>query len=171
VISIMRAILPRVGRAVRAAGRRPAPARIRRAVDPPRIVGSMLDRFPVTAVLPAQDGDRARRFYRDVLGLQLVSEPDEDPIVFRAGDGTTVLLTELPDRRPADHPVLSFTVRGIEQLVPALKERGATFVPLSARGSYADGPGRVPDVADLGLVKSAFLRDSEGNVLTLNQLR
>ena len=29
----------------------------------------MLNRFYVNPILPAQDGDRARRFYRDVLGL------------------------------------------------------------------------------------------------------
>lgn len=130
----------------------------------------MLDRFPVTAVLPARDVERARAFYRDVLGLELVSDPDDDPVVFRAGDGTSVLLTEM-DREPAPHPVLSFAVQGIDELVPALKVKGATFVPLSASGTYAQGPGkRTPDVAELGLVRAAFLRDSEGNVITLNQM-
>lgn len=129
----------------------------------------MLDRFPVTAVLPAADIARARTFYRDVLGLELVSDPEDDPVVLRAGDGTAVLLTEL-DREPAPHPVLSFAVQGIDALVTGLKERGATFVPLSASGTYADRPGpRTPDVAELGLVRAAFLRDSEGNVIALNE--
>lgn len=127
----------------------------------------MLDRFPVTAVLPARDVDRARTFYRDVLGLQLVSDPEDDLVVLRAGDGTTIVVAEV-DRDPAPHPVLSFAVQGIDALVPALKERGATFVPLSAAGHYAQGPG-TPDVANLGIVRAAFLRDSEGNVISLNQ--
>ena len=36
-------------------------------------------------VLPAKDGDRARAFYRDVLGLTLVTGPADDPIVFSPG--------------------------------------------------------------------------------------
>ncbi|MEV4420599.1 VOC family protein [Patulibacter sp. NPDC049589] len=131
----------------------------------------MLDRFPVSAVLPVRDAERARRFYRDVLGLVATDEDDADVLTFRAGDGTLIVLAELPDREPQPHPVVSFAVRGIDALVPALKERGATFVPLSAAGTYAEGRGpRTPDVANFGLVKTAFLRDSEGNVLALNQV-
>jgi hypothetical protein len=46
----------------------------------------VLDRFPVNPVHPAQDGDRARAFYPDVLGL---------------------------DRDPLPYPVVSFLVEDI----------------------------------------------------------
>lgn len=134
------------------------------------MVVPMLDRFPVSAVLPAQNADRARAFYRDVLGLELLSDPDDEVLTFRAGSGTTVVLTETEGRVPVKHPVVHFAVEEIDTLVPALKERGATFVPLSAGGSYAEAGTRTPDVANLGTVKSAFLRDSEGNVLALTQV-
>lgn len=131
----------------------------------------MLDRFPVTAVLPAHNIERARRFYTDVLGLQLTSDPEDELLTFRAGDGTLIALAEAPeDRIPAKYPVVSFSVRGIEKLVTGLKERGASFVPLGA-GQYAEDNGpKVPEVANFGPVKAAFLRDSEGNVLALNQV-
>ena len=58
----------------------------------------MLSRFPLNPVLPARDGDRARAFYRDVLGLTLVSGPHDDPMMFTAAEGTRVLVTEIPDR-------------------------------------------------------------------------
>ena len=64
----------------------------------------MLGNFPLNPVLPAQNGDRARAFYRDVLGLTLLSGPDDDPMMFRAGVGTTIVLTELPDRVLATLP-------------------------------------------------------------------
>ncbi|WP_036726121.1 VOC family protein [Patulibacter minatonensis] len=132
----------------------------------------MLDRFPVTAVLPAHDLGRARRFYTEVLGLQATADPEDELQSFRAGDGTLVALAEAPaDRVPVAYPVASFAVRGIDELVAGLKERGAGFVPLSSGGAYAGGDeGRDPDVANFGPVKAAFLRDSEGNVLALNQV-
>lgn len=54
---------------------------------------SMLADFPLNPVLPAQDGARARAFYRDVLGLTLLSGPDSDPMMFQAGGGSTLVVT------------------------------------------------------------------------------
>jgi catechol 2,3-dioxygenase-like lactoylglutathione lyase family enzyme len=131
----------------------------------------MLDQFPLNPVLPAQDGDRARTFYRDVLGLQLVSGPHDDPMMFRAGAGTTIVVTELPDREPPPYPVVSFLVTGIEQLVDALTKRGATFEPVPGSASFEGATGVARGVVtDFGPVKSTYLRDSEGNLLALNEV-
>jgi catechol 2,3-dioxygenase-like lactoylglutathione lyase family enzyme len=131
----------------------------------------VLDRFPVNPVLPAQDGARARAFYRDVLGLQLVSGPHDDPMMFLAGAGTTIVVTELPDRQPPPYPVVSFLVTGIESLVEELAERGATFEPIPGSESFAGVAGVARGVVtDFGPVKSAFVRDSEGNLLALNEV-
>jgi catechol 2,3-dioxygenase-like lactoylglutathione lyase family enzyme len=131
----------------------------------------VLDRFPVNPVLPAQDGDRARAFYRDVLGLTLVSGPTDDPMMFTAGGGTSIVVTELADRTPPPYPVVSFMVERIEDLVEELAARGATFQQLPGAASFAGEAGaRKGAVVDFGAVKSAFLKDSEGNLLALNEL-
>jgi catechol 2,3-dioxygenase-like lactoylglutathione lyase family enzyme len=131
----------------------------------------VLDSFPVNPVLPAQDGDRARAFYRDVLGLKLVSGPADDPMMFSAARGTSIVLTELPDRTPPPYPVVSFLVERIEGLVEGLKARGATFQPLPDSTSFAGQAGvRHGEVTDFGPVKSALVRDTEGNLLALNEL-
>jgi catechol 2,3-dioxygenase-like lactoylglutathione lyase family enzyme len=131
----------------------------------------VLGNFPVNPVLPAQNGDRARAFYRDVLGLMLLSGPDDDPMMFRAGVGTTIVVTELPDRVPPPFPMISFTVTGIEELVEALAARGAQFQPLDPSASFAGTAGVARGaVMDFGPVKSAFLVDTEGNVLALNEI-
>ena len=75
----------------------------------------MLNRFYVNPILPAQDGDRARRFYRDVLGLDLLTGPTDDPMVFGAASGSSIALTELPDRVPPTYPMISFMVEDIEK--------------------------------------------------------
>jgi len=140
-------------------------------LDPRHRRITVLDRFSVNPILPAQDGDRARAFYRDVLGLQLVSGPNDDPIMFRAGSDTSIVISEIPDRIPPPYPVVSFTVERIEELVDALKARGATFQPLASSASFAGQEGsRDGEVMDFGPVKSAFLQDSEGNLLALNEI-
>ena len=129
----------------------------------------MLSRFYVNPILPAQNGDRARAFYRDVLGLDLLSGPADDPMVFGAAGGSTIALSELPDRVPPPYPMISFMVTGIEELVATLKARGANFLPPDP-ASFAGVEGKVVgDILDFGQVKSAFLKDPEGNVLALNE--
>jgi catechol 2,3-dioxygenase-like lactoylglutathione lyase family enzyme len=121
-------------------------------------------------VLPAKDGDRARTFYRDVLGLTLLSGPTEDPMMFQAGAGTGLLVTEMPDREPAGYATVSFLVTGIESLVAELGARGAQFVaPDSSSFQGVEGT-RTGAVVDYGPVKSVWLRDSEGNLLALNEI-
>jgi catechol 2,3-dioxygenase-like lactoylglutathione lyase family enzyme len=130
----------------------------------------MLDRFPMNTVLPAKDGDRARAFYRDTLGLTLVSGPTDDPMMFQAAGGSALVITELPDRVPADFAVVSFLVEGIEALVAELERRGVEFVAPDAstfRGVTGEIAGHV---IDYGAVRSTWFRDSEGNILALNEI-
>jgi predicted enzyme related to lactoylglutathione lyase len=130
----------------------------------------MLARFYMNTVLPAQDGDRARAFYRDVLGLKLMSGPSDDPMMFQAGSGTGVVITEMPDRVPPDYAVVSFLVEGIEQLVQELHARGVTFEKLDASSFQGQEGVTAGHITDFGPVKSAWLRDTEGNILALNEI-
>jgi catechol 2,3-dioxygenase-like lactoylglutathione lyase family enzyme len=130
----------------------------------------MLDRFPLNPILPAADGPRAEAFYRDVLGLRQLSPPGMDPMAFGAGNGTMIVLSELRDRTPPPYPVVAFLVEGIDDLVAGLRERGVEFVDLQP-ASFAGTEGVIDGyVIDFGPVKSTWLRDSEGNILALNEL-
>ena len=121
-------------------------------------------------VLPARDADRARAFYREVLGLTLLTGPDDDPIMFSAGSGTSLLVTEMPGREPAGYATVSFLVTGIEAVVGQLAARGVEFVPPGA-SSFQGVEGRTEGaIVDYGAAKSVWLRDSEGNLLALNEI-
>jgi catechol 2,3-dioxygenase-like lactoylglutathione lyase family enzyme len=121
-------------------------------------------------VLPAKDADRARAFCRDVLGLTLMSGPTDDPMMFQAGAGTGLLVTEMPDRGPAGYATVSFLVTDIEALVVELAARGVELVTPGST-SFQGTEGAVTGaVVDYGTVKSVWLRDSEGNLLALNEL-
>ena len=76
--------------------------------------------------------------------------------MFTAAGGTSIVLTELPDRTPPPYPVVSFLVEGIDDLVGELKARGATFEHLPGAASFAGQAGaRHGEVMDFGAVKSA----------------
>ena len=130
----------------------------------------MLAPFPLNPILPAQDGPRAEAFYRDVLGLRQLSPPGADPMAFAAGNDTMIVLSELRDRTPPPYPVVAFLVAGIDEVVAGLIDRGVEFVD-PAPASFAGREGVIAGmVIDFGPVRSAWLRDSEGNVLALNEL-
>ena len=130
----------------------------------------MLASFPLNPILPAQDAARAEAFYRDVLGLRQLSPPGADPMAFVAGNGSMVVLSELRDREPPPYPVVSFLVEGIDDVVRGLAELGVEFVAPDAQSFAGVEGAREGQVIDFGAVRSTWLRDSEGNLLALNQL-
>ena len=130
----------------------------------------MLAPFPLNPILPAQDGPRAEAFYRDVLGLRQLSPPGADPMAFAAGNDTMIVLTELRDRTPPPYPVVAFLVTGIDDVVAGLLDRGVEFVD-PAPASFGGQEGVIAgQIIDFGPVRSTWLRDSEGNILALNEL-
>jgi hypothetical protein len=83
-----------------------------------------------------------------------------------------VVLSEIRERVPPDYPVVAFLVTGIEDLVAGLTARGVAFLD-AAPSSFAGMEGRISGggkIVDYGPVKSTWLRDSEGNVLALNEI-
>ena len=91
-------------------------------------------------------------------------------MLFQAGNETTISLTELPERVPPDYPVIAFMVSDIEELVSELTARGVAFLePNASSFSGVEGAIKGP-VTDYGAVKAGWFRDSEGNVLALNEV-
>ena len=119
----------------------------------------MLSQARIHAALPAQDLDRARRFYEDVLGLAPLSVAPGG--VFYGGEaGSRFLVFPSSGQASGSHTQLGFSVADIEAEVKALKARGVTFE------SY-DMPqfDRETSVATFPPVRSAWFRDTEGNLL------
>ena len=116
----------------------------------------------VATRLPAQDLDRARRFYAEKLGL----EPSDE----RPGG--------LLYRRPGGAPPGTFTQMGwevddIDATVAELKRRGVQFeevdLPgLRTSGGVADIEGNYPSKGASG-ERGAWFRDSEGNLLGIGE--
>ena len=122
----------------------------------------MLANYPIHATLPATDMERAKRFYTEKLGLTAESEAPEG-VFYRSGD-THFLVFPSGGTASGAHTQLSWTVDDIETEVAALKARGVIFEEYDMPSLKT-----INGVALMGPVKIAWMKDSEGNLLSVAQ--
>jgi catechol 2,3-dioxygenase-like lactoylglutathione lyase family enzyme len=115
------------------------------------------------AFVATVDPERAKTFYRDVLGLRLVSD-EPYALVFDAG-GTMLRIQKMRSLKPQPFTALGWEVDDIERSVDDLVARGAMALrapglPQDARGIWQ---------AD-ATTKVWWFTDPDGNTLSLTQL-
>ncbi len=116
----------------------------------------------VMPVLAVDDLDRASDFYRDTLGFS-IQRLDDDPSVAIVEVGHGYLLLYESSFRRGETTVASFVVQDVESTVRELRERGVTFEDYDLPGlKTEDG------IATVGEMKTAWFKDSEGNVIAIN---
>ncbi|MDT0391421.1 VOC family protein [Streptomyces sp. DSM 41921] len=125
----------------------------------------------VATRLPAQDLDRARRFYADKLGLEPV---DERPggLLYRCGGGEFALFRST-GASPGTFTQMALEVDDIDGAVAELKRRGVVFEEVDLPGfrtedGIAEVEGHYPSKGARG-ERGAWFRDSEGNLLGIGQ--
>lgn len=112
-------------------------------------------------IICTRDRSRATSFYRDALGLKLAAE-DHFAAIFNTG-GVTLRVSAVADFTPHGHTVLGFRVEDVEGTVRALREKGVTFEAVSTLQQDELGIWTAPG----GAVKVAWLKDPDGNMLSL----
>lgn len=119
----------------------------------------MLSNYSVHTTIPASDMDRACAFYRDTLGLHMVSRMDAGAI-FQAAEGTRFSVYPTPNAGQSPTTCMGFQVDDVEKVVTDLRGRGVVF-------EEYDYPNlkTVNGVATMGDVKAAWFKDTEGNIL------
>ena len=125
----------------------------------------------VATRLPAQDLERARRFYSEQLGLE-PSEEREGGLLYRVGEGVFALF-ESSGASSGEFTQMGWEVEDIEATVAELKDRGVAFEEIDAPGlrtvdGIADVEGNYPSKGGKG-ERAAWFRDSEGNMLGIGQ--
>jgi catechol 2,3-dioxygenase-like lactoylglutathione lyase family enzyme len=124
----------------------------------------MLKDARIHTTLPAADLARARAWYAEKLGLTPV---DEQPagLFYECAGGTRFLLFPSSGRPSGSHTQIGFSVADIVAEVRDLRARGVVF-------EEYDFPGlkTVDGIADTGPVRSAWFKDSEGNLAGIVQL-
>ncbi len=122
----------------------------------------MLGSAALVAFAPTTDLDRARAFYGDTLGLELVTR-DGFACQFDA-HGTPLRVTLVDALTPAPGTVLGWLVPDIHATVRALADRGVTFARYDGMGQDDDGVWTAPSGDHV-----AWFHDPDGNTLSLTQ--
>lgn len=121
-----------------------------------------LGSFPMVGFVAVTDAERAKAFYRDKLGLRLVSEEMPFALVFDAG-GTMLRVSMVREITPAPYTVLGWKTDDIEATVAMLEAEGIEFLRFPFM--KADGPA-VWDAP--GGARVAWFKDPDGNTLSLS---
>ena len=126
----------------------------------------MLSNSTVTANVPAADLGRARKFYADTLGL---TPADENPggLVFTTAGGTSFFVYETAFAGQAGHTIAQWHVADVASEVAELEKKGLEFEHYDMPGVTWDGA-----VATLeGMGHAAWFKDSEGNIMCIDEMR
>lgn len=124
----------------------------------------MLSDHPVFPILLSKDLDATRTFYRDVLGLQIAREDEDDRIVFRSGGGTTFVVTKSTVGTRDTQTQMAWRVPDIQAALVELRSRGVRIEEYQA-----PDPVTVNGVADMGHSWAAWFIDPSHNVLAVVQ--
>jgi catechol 2,3-dioxygenase-like lactoylglutathione lyase family enzyme len=123
----------------------------------------MLIEHPVDVMLLSTDLARARSFYEDRLGLELVLE-DEQFLTFACGGDSRLVVTRSTVGTADEATKASFRVGDVVAEVAALRARGVEVLDLPDLNT-------VDGVADIGFALAAWFVDPDRNSLGLLELR
>ena len=107
--------------------------------------------------------EKAKSFYRDVLGVTFVRS-DEFAEEFDL-NGVPLRIVPIADHVPSPHTVLGWDVPDVAATVAALKAKGVAFQIYEGFGQDADGIWEAPE----GRTRIAWFLDPDGNNLSLSQ--
>lgn len=122
----------------------------------------MLDAANITAFIATTDPTRAIDFYRDTLGLRLVSD-DAFASVFDC-NGTGLRVQKVRELQPHPFTSLGWNVADIRAAVVELSERGVAFERYPFVEQDELGIWQTP-----GDAKVAWFKDPDGNLLSLTE--
>ena len=123
----------------------------------------MLKNAPIVAYMPVADVARARQFYEKKIGLV----PKEDyagGVVYGCGNGTWFFMYPTPNAGTSKASQAFWAVADVEAEVAELKARGVVFEEYDMPGIKT-----VNSIATGGGAKTAWFKDTEGNILAVSQ--
>jgi predicted enzyme related to lactoylglutathione lyase len=122
----------------------------------------MLRTAPIRAYIPASDVSRARRFYEEILGLT-PKEEYAGGVIYECGGGE-VFMYPTTNAGTSKASQAFWQVKDVEAEVAELKARGVVF-------EEYDMPGikMANSIATGGGARTAWFKDSEGNILAVSQ--
>jgi catechol 2,3-dioxygenase-like lactoylglutathione lyase family enzyme len=121
----------------------------------------MLSSGKLVAFVSTTNADRARTFYRDKLGLRLVSE-DNFALVFES-NGAPLRISLAKEVKPAQYTVLGWDVKDLRTSVQDLKKAGITCEIFGFFKQDDLGIWTAPNGDQV-----AWFKDPDGNILSVS---
>jgi len=123
----------------------------------------MLNDAPIVPYIPVADVARARRFYEEKVGLKPKQEY-AGGVIYECGNGSWVFMYPSSGAGTSKASTAFWSVADVEAEVAELKARGVTFEEYNMPGIKT-----VNGIATGGGAKTAWFKDSEGNILAVSQ--
>ena len=122
----------------------------------------MLSTAPLRAYIPVSNLQRARKFYEETLGLK-PGEQYGGGVIYRCGE-TEAFLYLTPNAGTSKASQAFWQVADVEAEVTELKARGVVFEEYDMPGIKMQN-----SIATGGGAKTAWFKDSEGNIMAVSQ--
>jgi len=123
----------------------------------------MLKRSRIVPYIPVADVARARKFYEDKIGLT-PKETYAGGVIYECGSGSWVFMYPTHGAGTSKASTAFWSVDDVEAEVAELRARGVTFEDYDMPGLKT-----VNGIATAGGAKTAWFKDSEGNILAISQ--
>jgi catechol 2,3-dioxygenase-like lactoylglutathione lyase family enzyme len=123
----------------------------------------MLKNAAIVPYIPVADVARARKFYEEKIGLK-PKEEYAGGVIYECGNGSWVFMYRSPGAGTSKASTAFWAVDDVAAEVAELKARGVTFEEYDMPGLKT-----VDSIATGGGAKTAWFKDSEGNILAISQ--
>jgi len=130
----------------------------------------MISEGQAYATIPVTDMQQAREFYGGMLGFPTMMEVENAATMYSAGDGSIFLVYAAAGPSNGEHTTVGWLVSDLPAEVGALKAKGVAFEEYDLEIPGAGSIKTENSIATVGRVSSAWLKDPEGNVLSLTAL-
>ena len=125
----------------------------------------MLGDYPIDVVLLATDLNASRDFYRDKIGLQIVTE-GPNAVAFKCGNGSQLAISKSSVGTADEQTQAAWRVADLEQELDTLRSRGVEIQEYDLPGLKT-----VDGVADIGFARMAWFIDPGKNCVGIMQLK
>jgi predicted enzyme related to lactoylglutathione lyase len=124
----------------------------------------MLEKFPIYAVLPASDLERATRWFSEKLELEPEETVEGMYTIYGTNGGAKIQLYATPNAGTAENTAMGWSTDDIEATVAHLRDRGVVFEDYDFPGLKTEN-----GIATTPGDRAAWFKDSEGNILCVSQ--
>jgi catechol 2,3-dioxygenase-like lactoylglutathione lyase family enzyme len=123
----------------------------------------MLKNARIVPYIPVANVARARKFYEEKIGL-VAKEEYAGGVVYECGDGSWVFMYPSAGAGTSRASTAFWAVNDVVAEVAALRKKGVVFEEYDMPGLKT-----VNGIATGGGAKTAWFKDSEGNILAISQ--